>query len=78
VVLLFAWGALTLERFGGLSPEVNQWLGTARRVGLMLAIVDVLLFFPFAAFDGRRIWDWNRAAWAILAVIVLGLFLAGE
>jgi hypothetical protein len=44
--------------------------------GLTLAAVDVLLaFFPFASFNGRRIWDWNRAAWGMLAVAVAGLFV---
>jgi ribosomal protein S18 acetylase RimI-like enzyme len=77
-VLLFAWAAWALARFGGLSPEVTQWLSTARRAGLMLAAFDVLLpFSPFASFDGRRVWDWNRAAWGVLAVAVLGLLLVG-
>jgi hypothetical protein len=77
-VLLFTWAAWALARFGGVSPEVTQWLITARRAGLMLAVFDVLLpFSPFGSFDGRRVWDWNRAAWGVLAVAVLGLLLAG-
>jgi ribosomal protein S18 acetylase RimI-like enzyme len=77
-VLLFAWAAWALARFGGLSPEVTQWLSTARRAGLMLAAFDVLLLFsPFVSFNGRRVWDWNWAAWGMLAVAVLGLLLAG-
>jgi ribosomal protein S18 acetylase RimI-like enzyme/cation transporter-like permease len=79
VVLVFACAAWVLARFGGLSPEVMQWLSIAHRAGLMLAVVDVLLpFFPFASFDGRRIWDWNRAVWGVLAVAVVGLFLMGR
>jgi hypothetical protein len=43
-----------------------------------LAVIDVLLpFFPFVSFGGRRIWDWNRVAWGVLVVAVLGLFLVG-
>ena len=77
-VLLFTWAAWALAGFGGVSPEVTQWLITARRAGLMLAVFDVLLpFSPFGSFDGRRVWDWNRAAWGVLAVAVLGLLLAG-
>jgi ribosomal protein S18 acetylase RimI-like enzyme len=77
-VLLFVWAAWTLARFGGVSPEVSQWLSTARRAGLMLAAFDVLLpFSPFTSFDGRRVWDWNRPAWIVMAVAALALFLAG-
>ena len=78
VVLLFAWAAWALARFGGLSPEVTHWLNTAHRAGLMLAAFDVLLpFSTFVSFDGRRVWDWNQAAWGVLAVAVLGLLLVG-
>jgi hypothetical protein len=78
VVLLFAWAAWALGRFGGLSPEVTHWLNTAHRASLMLAAFDVLLpFSTFVSFDGRRVWDWNQAAWGVLAVAVLGLHLVG-
>jgi ribosomal protein S18 acetylase RimI-like enzyme len=77
-VLLFAWGAWALAWFGGLSPEVTHWLDAAHGAGLMLAVFDVLLPFSlFASFDGRRVWDWNRAAWGVLAIAVLGLLLVG-
>jgi len=75
-VLVFAWVTWALAGFGGLSLEITQWVDGARRAGLMLAVFDVLLpFSPFASFDGRRVWDWNRAAWGVLAVVVLGLLL---
>ena len=77
-VLLFAWAAWALAWFGGLSPELTQWLSAAYRAGLMLAAFDVLLpFSPFVSFDGRRVWDWNRTAWGVLAVAMLGLLLVG-
>jgi ribosomal protein S18 acetylase RimI-like enzyme len=77
-ILLFAWAAWALARFGGPSLEITHWLSTAHRAGLMLAAFDVLLpFSPFVSFDGRRVWDWNRAAWGVLAVAVLGLLLVG-
>ena len=62
-VLIFAWAAWGLGRVSGLPPEVAAWLRAAHLAGLTLATVDVLLpFFPFASFNGRRIWDWKRAA----------------
>jgi ribosomal protein S18 acetylase RimI-like enzyme len=76
-VVIFAWAAWGLGCLSGLPPEVGAWLRAANMVGLTLAAVDVLLpFFPFASFNGRRIWDWKRAAWVVLAVAVVGLFLA--
>ncbi len=43
----------------------------------MLALFEVLLpFSVFVSFNGRRVWDWNRAAWAVLAAATLGLLLA--
>jgi ribosomal protein S18 acetylase RimI-like enzyme len=75
-VLVFAWAAWVLARFAGPSPEVTQWFDSARGVGLMLAAFEVLLpFSPFVSFDGRRVWDWNRAVWGVLAAAVLGLLL---
>jgi GNAT superfamily N-acetyltransferase len=75
-VLIFAWAAWGLGRVSGLPPEVAAWLRAAHAAGLTLATVEVLLpFFPFASFNGRRIWDWKRAAWGMLAVAVAGLFV---
>src|SRR5215211_1012193 len=77
-VLVFAWTVWVLARFGGLSPGVAQGLSTAHRASLMLAAFDVLLpFSPLISFDGRRVWDWNQAAWGVLAVAALGLLLVG-
>jgi ribosomal protein S18 acetylase RimI-like enzyme len=78
-VLIFAWAAWSVGRFSGLPPEVAAWLRAAHVAGLTLVAVDVLLaFFPFASFNGRRIWDWKRAAWGVLAVTAVGLFLAAR
>jgi ribosomal protein S18 acetylase RimI-like enzyme len=78
-VLIFAWAAWSVGRFTGLPPEVAAWLRAAHVAGLTLVAVDVLLaFFPFASFNGRRIWDWKRAAWGVLAVTAVGLFLAAR
>ncbi len=77
-VLVFAWAAWASLRFGGPPPEIAAWLRAAHTAGLMLALFEVLLpFFPFASFNGRRVWDWNRPAWGVLAVAASGLFLVG-
>jgi hypothetical protein len=78
-VLIFAWAAWALAQFGGPASGGAGWLSAAHTAGLMVTAFDVLLPFSlFSSFDGRRVWDWNRAAWGALAVAVLGLFWAGR
>ena len=76
-VLVFAWVIWGLLRFGGFSPEIAFWLRFGHVAGQMLALFEVLLPFSiFVSFNGRRVWDWSRPAWALLAAATLGLFLA--
>jgi ribosomal protein S18 acetylase RimI-like enzyme len=75
-VLLFAWAAWALLRFGGPPLRIASWLSFAHAAGQMLALFEVLLpFSVFVSYNGRRVWDWNRAAWAVLAAATLGLLL---
>lgn len=68
-----AWG---LARFAGLPPGLDGWIGYVLFVGGWLALFDVVLvFWPFVSFNGRRIWDWNRPLWAVLALTALAVFL---
>ncbi len=73
----FRVGRVALLRFGRPPPEIATWLGWAHSAGQMLALFEVLPpFSVFVSFNGRRVWDWNRAAWAVLAAATLGLLLA--
>jgi hypothetical protein len=75
-VLVFAWVTWGLLRFGGVPPEIASWLRFAQVAGQMLALFEVLLPFSiFVSFNGRRVWDWSRPAWALLAAATVGLFL---
>ena len=75
-VLVFAWVSWGLGRFGGFPPDVVSWLHLGHVVGQMLALFEVLLPFSiFVSFNGRRVWDWSRPAWAVLAAATVGLFL---
>ena len=75
-VLAFAWVVWTLVRLSEPSPEIYEWLRAAHRAGLMLALFEVLLPFSiFVSFNGRRVWDWSRPAWATLAIVTVALFL---
>ena len=76
-VLIFAWVTWGLLRFGGFSPEIASWLRFGHMAGRMLALFEVLLPFSiFVSFNGRRVWDWSRPAWAVVAAATIGLFLA--
>ncbi|MBL7162319.1 MAG: GNAT family N-acetyltransferase [Anaerolineales bacterium] len=73
--LALTWGAWALSRFGALPPGIEAWLDFAMFVGKPLALFDIALpFFPFASFNGRRIWDRNRVVWAVLAVAAVAVF----
>jgi ribosomal protein S18 acetylase RimI-like enzyme len=75
-VLVFAWVSWGLLRFGGFPPEVASWLHLGHVAGQMLALFEVLLPFSiFVSFNGRRVWDWSRPAWAVLAAAAVGLLL---
>jgi L-amino acid N-acyltransferase YncA len=72
LVVWAAWGALRLNLPAGLEA----WLAALRQVGTILAVFDIALpFFPFTSLNGRRLWDWNKAVWALLALAVIGLIL---
>ena len=76
-VLAFTWATWGLLWFGNPSPENASWLRFGQAAGKMLALFEVLLPFSiFVSFNGRRVWDWSRPVWAILAAATLGLFLA--
>jgi GNAT superfamily N-acetyltransferase len=75
-VLAFTWAAWALVRLGEPPLEIYEWLRAAHSAGQMLALFEVLLPFSiFVSFNGRRVWDWSRPAWAVLAIVTLALFL---
>lgn len=72
LVLLYA--ALTVLVLPSSAPT---WLGQVQAIAVSLfvpiLIVDILLpFFPLWGYLGRQVWNWNRAAWVVLAVAALG------
>jgi GNAT superfamily N-acetyltransferase len=76
--LAIAWALFFLLRITSLPASVNSLLSLAFTGAFFFAIFDVLpIFFPFVSFNGRRIWDWNKAVWAICAAAMLALFILG-
>ncbi|TVR89316.1 MAG: GNAT family N-acetyltransferase [Spirochaetaceae bacterium] len=75
VLLALGW-ALWAARASGTA------LGDSALAALMLNYIRVLLvfevlipFFPMASFNGRRVLDWNRYLWALLAIGAAALLL---
>jgi GNAT superfamily N-acetyltransferase len=78
-VLAFVWAAWALLRLSEPPPEISELLRATHRAGQMLALFEVLLPFSiFVSFNGRRVWDWNRLAWATLAIVTMALFLVAR
>ncbi len=58
-----------------LSPQINTMVNQGFQIGLTIAIVDILLpFFPFTSYNGRRVLEWNKGLWAVIALPVWVLF----
>jgi GNAT superfamily N-acetyltransferase len=76
-VLVLAWFPYLLSAFAELPQATAAWLNYFRFVGTPFVLYEVVLavIFPFVSFNGRRIWDWNRPLWVVLALLTVGLFL---
>lgn len=75
-VLLLTWGAWAFSHLGAVTPALETILDLMLTVGKPLALFDIALpFFPFVSFNGRRIWDWQRGLWGVLAMAAVLIFL---
>jgi len=73
-ILLAGWGIYASLRFGIAPTHWNPWLKEALVICRSLALFDIVLaFFPFVSYNGRRLWDWNKALWAASAVAAIAL-----
>lgn len=71
-VLTLSWGLWLLPQFVNLPLAIAAWAWLAGLIGVVLALFDIAMpFFPFVSFNGRRIWDWNRTVWVVLATATL-------
>jgi GNAT superfamily N-acetyltransferase len=78
--VLILTGAVWAVWHLGVIPAgaIGASLRAVYKAGLSLAVVEVLLPFPpFVSFGGRRVWDWNRPVWGVLAIAAVGLLLVG-
>jgi len=80
-------GALALLMAGWGMQAIRWWVFPEERRALLdlalfyvrvFVLFDVLLvFFPFVAFNGRRILDWRAGVWAVLAAATVALWVLG-
>ncbi|MEM9543586.1 MAG: GNAT family N-acetyltransferase [Cyanobacteria bacterium P01_E01_bin.42] len=76
-VLLLIWGVWILSRLDLVSSYLITWLDVTLLLGKPLILFDIAMpFFPFICFNGRRLWDWNKIVWGLMAgaAIVVCLF----
>lgn len=75
--LMCGWGAWAAFYLGIVSPALASPLASLANLGAYLGLFDTLIaFFPFVSFNGRRLWDWNRLAWAALSLVAVALWFA--
>jgi GNAT superfamily N-acetyltransferase len=79
-ILVLTWAIWEILHLGVILPgAITTSLRAVHKAGLSLALVEVLLPFPpFVSFGGKRVWDWNRPVWSVLAIVAVGLLLVGE
>ena len=67
-LLAVTWSIVLLIGLNAIPAPWQNGFETALLIGTALLLVDVTLpFFPFSPFNGRRLWDWNRAVWLALS-----------
>ncbi len=75
-ILALGWGFRILENME-LSTVLAGLAATGSLYFRIFLVFEVLLpVFPFTGFNGRRILDWRRQSWAILAMGVVLLWVA--
>lgn len=68
-VLLVVWGVWGILQTDIVPYQVGVGLNAILYVGKQLALFDIALpIFPFTGFNGRRLWDWHKAVWVLLAI----------
>lgn len=74
--LLIAAALFLLSNVVNPSGVMEILLSTGYSMALVFSVVDILIpFFPLISYNGRRIWDWNRWIWGIMAALTIALWL---
>jgi len=74
-MLLFASALWVAYHFGNLSPGNTALIAAALYVAKHFVMFDIAMpFFPFASYNGRRIWNWNKVVWGVMGAVALIVF----
>jgi len=74
--LIFSWLIFFILNLTLPPPWIETVLTYSLGVSSSFAAFDILLpFFPFTSFNGRRLWDWNKTYWGILAAATIALVI---
>jgi L-amino acid N-acyltransferase YncA len=72
--LALAWVFFLILRLADPAGWVQTFLEAGFETALTFSVFDILLpFFPFECFNGRRIWDWKKGLWVLLAAGTIAL-----
>jgi RimJ/RimL family protein N-acetyltransferase len=76
-ILAIGWAVQLSLQFASLPLTVSSWFTYIRYVVVPLIILDVIAaaVFPFVSYNGRRVWDWSRPLWIVLALLSAGLVI---
>jgi GNAT superfamily N-acetyltransferase len=76
-ILAIGWAVQLSLQFASLPLAVSSWFVYIRYVAVPLIILDVIAaaVFPFVSYNGRRVWDWSRPLWIVLALLSAGLVI---
>ena len=75
-LLSLLWLNWIVLQFNFLPHEVKVWLDITLIIMKTFVLFDVIFIFaPFNTFNGRRIWNWNRIMWSILAIASAAILL---
>ncbi len=72
-VLVLTWGSWFITLMTPqppLLPQTLLWLGR-----YLLLFDAVFFFFPFIGYNARRLWDWNKCIWLLIAVAAILVML---
>ena len=80
-LLLCVIGLAVLDPIRELTAESDLWLATVPEtvtVAIIVGGIEGLLFslLPITFMDGKKVWDWNRPAWFVIAVPTTFIFIA--
>ncbi len=75
-ILTLIWISVYLITFSLVPAEYFQFLDMIVELSMYLIIFEILIpIFPFDVYNGRRVYNWSKPLWMILAVFAIFTFV---